>query len=165
MSLTWDELEHLQPAGEWRYPLPPTCRKCDYNLTGLPEARCPECGTPFTWREVRQRVGRIWGMTLRLRHANQDATTGLIIALSGWFGLGFINLLGEPFLVAVFTIMAIIAGLLAMVLGSQVLNLRRIPPWARSFVCTPPPSIRLGLLTMFLACSLIFAPLVFALAF
>jgi len=23
------------------------CRKCGYNLTGLSEPRCPECGTPF----------------------------------------------------------------------------------------------------------------------
>jgi len=24
------------------------CEKCNYDLRGLPEPRCPECGTPFT---------------------------------------------------------------------------------------------------------------------
>lgn len=23
------------------------CRRCDYDLTGLTQPRCPECGTPF----------------------------------------------------------------------------------------------------------------------
>lgn len=154
MSMTWDELEHLQPVGEWRYPLPPTCRKCSYNLTGLSEERCPECGTPFTWREVRQRVGRIWGMTLRLRHANQDATTGLIIVLSAWFALGLVKLIGEPFTIGLVSIMSLLAALLAFILGSQVLNVRRIPPWARSFICKPPPNIALGALTMLLSVAL-----------
>ena len=53
MSMTWQEIERLRPADEWRLPLPPTCRRCAYNLTGLRDERCPECGTPFTWREVR----------------------------------------------------------------------------------------------------------------
>ena len=35
----------------WRFgpkpPVPGHCRRCGYNLTGLTEARCPECGTGF----------------------------------------------------------------------------------------------------------------------
>jgi hypothetical protein len=29
------------------------CPACEYNLTGLSEPRCPECGTSFTWEDVR----------------------------------------------------------------------------------------------------------------
>lgn len=30
------------------------CPECEYNLTGLTDPRCPECGTTFDWDEVRQ---------------------------------------------------------------------------------------------------------------
>jgi hypothetical protein len=30
------------------------CPRCEYNLTGLVEARCPECGTTFDWEDVRR---------------------------------------------------------------------------------------------------------------
>jgi len=30
------------------------CPTCDYNLTGLVEPRCPECGTIFDWKAVRR---------------------------------------------------------------------------------------------------------------
>src|SRR3954470_18282871 len=29
------------------------CPICDYDLRGLPEPRCPECGFRFTWEELR----------------------------------------------------------------------------------------------------------------
>lgn len=31
---------------------PPRCPNCEYNLTGLTESRCPECGEPFDWEQV-----------------------------------------------------------------------------------------------------------------
>jgi hypothetical protein len=34
------------------------CRKCGYNLTGLTEPRCPECGTPFDAQLSAGRGGR-----------------------------------------------------------------------------------------------------------
>ena len=30
------------------------CPQCEYNLTGLTLPRCPECGAPFDWEEVRR---------------------------------------------------------------------------------------------------------------
>jgi hypothetical protein len=36
----------------WPLREPGHCRVCDYDLRGLPESRCPECGTPFDPAEV-----------------------------------------------------------------------------------------------------------------
>jgi cytochrome c-type biogenesis protein len=33
----------------------PHCPRCDYNLTGLTETRCPECGEQFDWETVPHR--------------------------------------------------------------------------------------------------------------
>jgi hypothetical protein len=39
-----------------RRPEGPRCQKCGYLLIGLPEPRCPECGTPFEKPEASDEV-------------------------------------------------------------------------------------------------------------
>lgn len=39
-------------ATEVGQPNPTHCENCGYNLWGLPEPRCPECGQPFTRLEA-----------------------------------------------------------------------------------------------------------------
>jgi hypothetical protein len=55
MELDWEAelpIEHLR------------CAECSYQLFGLQEKRCPECGTPFEWSEAlavaRTRVNRLF---------------------------------------------------------------------------------------------------------
>lgn len=155
MTLTLEHIERMIPKGEWRLPLPPTCRKCDYNLTGLKEDRCPECGTTFNWTEVRKRASRIWALTLRLRYANKDASMGIILGLSGWFAVGFVRLLGWSTVSGVVDVMAILAAFFTVILGSQVLNLRRVPKWARGYVAESPPNMWLGTAAIVLGLTLL----------
>lgn len=35
------------------------CPKCGYNLTGLTEHRCPECGEKFCPKELRERIWEV----------------------------------------------------------------------------------------------------------
>ena len=44
------------------------CRKCGYELEGLPEPRCPECGTQFDPTEKQRILERIGKPTPRARH-------------------------------------------------------------------------------------------------
>ncbi|MHC4441245.1 MAG: hypothetical protein ACYTF1_00460 [Planctomycetota bacterium] len=162
MSLTFDELDHMGKKDDWRIPLPPTCRKCNYILTGLPHNRCPECGAVFNWKEVRRRASRTWALALRLRHANRDAFTGIKFGLGGWGGLAVAKLLplmGIELIGPMVQIMAFVMSILTVVLGAQVLNIRRVPKWARVYVCQPPPSMLLGTLAMLNGIALMFATL------
>ncbi len=33
---------------------PPTCTQCGYNMSGLTQCRCPECGQPYTLDQLWQ---------------------------------------------------------------------------------------------------------------
>ena len=122
-------------------------------MRGLPEDRCPECGTEFQWEEVRKRTRRIWGLVLRLQNANKDAELGLIIGFSGWFLLGFVRLLGWDRFDPLVAVIVFAGAVISIILGSQVLNIRRVPKWARPYAGKPPPNILLGAGAMFLGIS------------
>ncbi|MBX3396669.1 MAG: hypothetical protein KF841_15010 [Phycisphaerae bacterium] len=63
-----------------RYPIPARplhlCPHCDYNLTSLRKARCPECGEVFTLVEARRRGAR------HLPHVRQDTFAVLAYKLT-----------------------------------------------------------------------------------
>lgn len=164
MSFTWDELDAMQPKGEWRFPLPPTCEYCGYNLTGLTEERCPECGQGFRWRDVRQRAARTWALRLKLRHANRDARTGMMLAGIGWGAILVVRAVEWKPMYLLAAMLALVTAVMAVLLGAQVLNVRKLPVTMRAQLEEPRPRMLLGAIAMFLGLTLLLAVIVLPLS-
>lgn len=64
-----------------------TCRKCGYDLRGLPENRCPECATEFDPAEQQRILARIHSPPPRPRHRWIAALVVVLLALSVAAGL------------------------------------------------------------------------------
>ena len=61
------------------------CSKCGYNLTGLTEPRCPECGTPtiaWPWRVGSPACDRLKGISSLCLGASALVLTGLVMIIS-----------------------------------------------------------------------------------
>ncbi len=155
-------LENLA-GNEWRGPGPPLCPRCAYNLTGLPEPRCPECGSQFSWSQIQRHSRRVFYDQARLRFADQDATAGLWFVLAAWGALPlawcwrvYVHLL----LGTLVFLMAVAMGFTALVLGCQVFRVLRLPPAAREQL-EKPPNQWLGLAVVVLAFALLAAATTF----
>lgn len=59
MTTTETETPHAAFAPDWAATEEPVCCPlCDYDLRGLTDPRCPECGHAFDWQELRDRTER-----------------------------------------------------------------------------------------------------------
>lgn len=155
-------LENLT-GNEWRGPGPPLCPSCGYNLTGLPEPRCPECGSWFSWSQIQRHSRRVFYDQARLKFADQDAAAGLRFVLAAWVGLPLawgLRVYVHLFLGTMVFLMAVGMGFTALVLGCQVFRVLRLPPAAREQLANPPNQW-LGLAVVALAFALLAAATTF----
>jgi hypothetical protein len=59
------------------------CPLCEYNLRGLIEPRCPECGYRFSWRELLDQHGRVHPFLFE-HHPKRNIVSFAHTLLAGW---------------------------------------------------------------------------------
>ena len=151
MPIEYRQLERMVGRQAKRFPVPPICTHCDYELTGLTVPRCPECGQPFKIDKIRMQSVQNGSLIRRLAYANSAAWLGLKLAAGAWAAVLLFQL---PLLrnVRLAVYLAATAGaVLATVLGLSVFQLYRVPRGARRFIEKPPPRILLGVATLALS--------------
>ncbi len=127
MGFSWQELDNIRSEKGWDLPIPPICERCGYNMLGQKIPQCPQCGATYSWKQLRREARQKWIKANRLKHAHKDTVAGLICGLSG-IGLVVIpRFYGWEIAAAVGEILALCLGLLAVVLGYQVLSARSLP--------------------------------------
>ena len=151
MPIEYSHLDRMAGQQADRFPVPPVCPRCSYELTGLTVQRCPECGRRFKISEVRQQSVRTWSAIRRLRHANADARTGLKLAAGAWAAVLVFQLPGLRHMLLAVNLAALAAALFAAVLGFGVFQVYRVPPTARRLIEKPPPRLLLGVATLILS--------------
>ncbi len=83
MPIDDSELDNLAGA-RLHMPVAPVCPQCSYNLTGLIDPQCPECGHRFNWVAVRRKARVEWLEALGLKTFPDDVEFGWKITWIGW---------------------------------------------------------------------------------
>ena len=110
--------------------------------------------------------GGVWSAVNALRHANRDARAGLALVGFGWLlmlPIALVNIfsgasIGLPS--CVFRVVIMLSAIFGMVLGAQVLNIRRVPKWARVYVEGPRTKVAEGVSAVLLGLALMAAVIV-----
>lgn len=151
MGLSWDELKGLEIDPGWMLPIPPLCPFCNYNLTGIKELRCPECGVTFEWHEVHRHGRRLTALARRAAHANKDAKIGFCVGLLSAVLAVIIRLpimQGGP---CGARLVLFLSGLAAVYLAAQPINYYRLPAEVRNTLGIKPPNLLLSIATILIA--------------
>ncbi len=153
MGFTWEELETMNKREGWHLPLPPICPRCEYNLSGKRHARCPECGLRINWDELQHRTRRMIFKAKRFKHVNRDAKFGMYCGAAAWGILLLLSLLRWRW--CLFDTMLLLMAAAAFILGAKMIDVSRLPVWARELLGEDRPRLWIGLTAMGLGASII----------
>ena len=87
----WDAIRHDVP-----------CPLCDYNLRGLRDPRCPECGYQFEWPEVLDPRRQEHDYLLELSARNEIPIYGIDWRDQRQEALKWLNDLGDPYVASAY---------------------------------------------------------------
>ncbi len=132
----------------WRMELPPTCPRCDFNLSGTDSNRCPECGLIYVRSAISEHARRMQAELRRMSNMNDLASTGFKIVLAGGgiLILGIIRAKHTPSLDEVARLIGVISGVFGLSLGLNVFRIKRFPDWVLEYI-PKQPNFPLAILT------------------